>query len=707
VARAERIPRIPKTSLYEFQEKASRVPSIAVQPAWKYRRMPTEKAVTYLSCVILMPTLPSLVESFLPNNTFVSIVSAILAVLVTVLLAAAQRRIHSRTPSVQRVERRPLAQRRLSRLKRIVTIVRVAVSRGVFLTHRRTRLVARVGLLNPSHRLKQKFGHDLAARLDGPSSVRLQAHASKFFIDGSRREQRGPFVPHRATPALDGLWTDSVEVNRESANSANGDKRTAFGDAALHDELLDPARLPSDEMPFDRLHVWLVDGTGLPHRPSWWPFEPFVLVTAVGEDTGSSAECPIGAFEFLQRAPYIHPSSPVWDEQGMLVYKRSGTTAYRVSVLGSSRLWSGLYHYRVLRPRALLLSLFAQLASWLRAPARLVVCIIERLIERASTAPAATAPSTAPATVAVDPPAADLAPLTGAVRCGGPSDGGTRSATLDCADVFPLPNAGGAWQEVRVVLDCGGEVLLRVRVSAHEARHVTEAELPPMHHHVLSGCDGRHAVLSWIRPETDLLSGADGGDVVSGMEGVAVTGSGEGTGTGAIDTGTGPDTDGDEAAAPDTTAAAANDEERKDVSFDVIRENAAPPATTAARVSAPPGSPPAAPLPPGYPIRRAVLWLPGRNEAFYHPHVSDMFDAHGWTVYVLSYRRMGVCRRLHLFGNPMHNSHSDGDFGEYHEDIRQAILLLRNHGATEILGYGHSTGATVSVMNEVIAVHRR
>jgi alpha-beta hydrolase superfamily lysophospholipase len=102
-----------------------------------------------------------------------------------------------------------------------------------------------------------------------------------------------------------------------------------------------------------------------------------------------------------------------------------------------------------------------------------------------------------------------------------------------------------------------------------------------------------------------------------------------------------------------------------------------------------------------------VLWLPGRNEAFYHPHVSDMFDAHGWTVYVLSYRRMGVCRRLHLFGNPMHNSHSDGDFGEYHEDIRQAILLLRNHGATEILGYGHSTGATVSVMNEVIAVHRR
>ena len=103
-----------------------------------------------------MPTLPSLIESFLPDNTLVSIASAIFAVLVTIILAATQRRIHSPpTPSVQRVERRPLAQRRLSRLKRIVTIVRVAVSRGVVLTHRRTRLVARVGLLNPRHRLKQ------------------------------------------------------------------------------------------------------------------------------------------------------------------------------------------------------------------------------------------------------------------------------------------------------------------------------------------------------------------------------------------------------------------------------------------------------------------------------------------------------------------------------------------------------------------------
>lgn len=71
--------------------------------------------------------------------------------------------------------------------------------------------------------------------------------------------------------------------------------------------------------------------------------------------------------------------------------------------------------------------------------------------------------------------------------------------------------------------------------------------------------------------------------------------------------------------------------------------------------------------------KRAVLWVPGRNDTFYHPHVAELLHAHGWQLYVLSYRRMGHCRRLGLFDNPMHNSHSAGDFVEYHEDIRQAI----------------------------------
>jgi len=57
-------------------------------------------------------------------------------------------------------------------------------------------------------------------------------------------------------------------------------------------------------------------------------------------------------YEFMQRAPYMNATEPTWDEQGLLLYRRSGTAAFRVSVMGSSRLWSGLYHARVLRPKA-------------------------------------------------------------------------------------------------------------------------------------------------------------------------------------------------------------------------------------------------------------------------------------------------------------------------------------------------------------------
>ena len=58
----------------------------------------------------------------------------------------------------------------------------------------------------------------------------------------------------------------------------------------------------------------------------------------------------------------------------------------------------------------------------------------------------------------------------------------------------------------------------------------------------------------------------------------------------------------------------------------------------------------------------ALLWLPGRNDAFYHPHVARLLLRHGIDLYVCSYRRMGVCRRLGLFANPMHNSHcASGD----------------------------------------------
>ena len=49
--------------------------------------------------------------------------------------------------------------------------------------------------------------------------------------------------------------------------------------------------------------------------------------------------------------------------------------------------------------------------------------------------------------------------------------------------------------------------------------------------------------------------------------------------------------------------------------------------------------------------------MPGRNDAFFHPHVGHHFVSHGFDVYVLSYRRVGECRRRGLFENPMHVPH--------------------------------------------------
>jgi hypothetical protein len=127
-------------------------------------------------------------------------------------------------------------------------------------------------------------------------------------------------------------------------------------------------------------------------------------------------------------------------------------------------------------------------------------------------------------------------------------------------------------------------------------------------------------------------------------------------------------------------------------------------------------------------------------QAFFHPHVAALLASHGIDLYVLSYRRMGVCRSLRLFDNPMHNSHwcvarsppldlrvalspparcwrnlgraplltqggrwietrlrsASGSFAEYRPDIQAAIEYIRaRHTYSRLLGYGHSTGAPV------------
>ena len=92
----------------------------------------------------------------------------------------------------------------------------------------------------------------------------------------------------------------------------------------------------------------------------------------------------------------------------------------------------------------------------------------------------------------------------------------------------------------------------------------------------------------------------------------------------------------------------------------------------------------------------ALLWLPGRNDAFFHPHVASLLRRHGIDLYVLSYRSMGVCRKLNLFDNPMHNSHvKSGSFSEYRADITAALhhIKTKRKVYNRVLGYGHSSGA--------------
>ncbi len=43
---------------------------------------------------------------------------------------------------------------------------------------------------------------------------------------------------------------------------------------------------------------------------------------------------------------------------------------------------------------------------------------------------------------------------------------------------------------------------------------------------------------------------------------------------------------------------------------------------------------------------KAVLWIPGRNDCFMHPHVAKaLFTGKGYDLYVLNYSSMGMCRK--------------------------------------------------------------
>ena len=114
--------------------------------------------------------------------------------------------------------------------------------------------------LKVNRRLKQRFGEHVAHALGESHSERI---AQSYSADGlrlSREVSRQRLL--LARPTLPKIRTDPAATG-------------------IPEEML-----PSDERPWDRLHVWLVDGEGLPYRPKLWPFEPHVVVSTVGSEPG-------------------------------------------------------------------------------------------------------------------------------------------------------------------------------------------------------------------------------------------------------------------------------------------------------------------------------------------------------------------------------------------------------------------------------------
>ena len=89
--------------------------------------------------------------------------------------------------------------------------------------------------------------------------------------------------------------------------------------------------------------------------------------------------------------------------------------------------------------------------------------------------------------------------------------------------------------------------------------------------------------------------------------------------------------------------------------------------------------------------RRAVLYLHGFVDYFFHPHVADALDAAGWDLYGLDLHDYG--RSIRGGRRPNHTRELAG----YAREIDAAVALLRaDHDRVALLG--HSTGGLVAAL---------
>ena len=97
------------------------------------------------------------------------------------------------------------------------------------------------------------------------------------------------------------------------------------------------------------------------------------------------------------------------------------------------------------------------------------------------------------------------------------------------------------------------------------------------------------------------------------------------------------------------------------------------------------------PDPDAPPTRRAVLYLHGFVDYFFHPHVGDALAAAGYDTYALELRDHGRAIRP---GRPPNET---ADLGVYAEEVDAAVRLVRrDHDVVVLLG--HSTGGLVAAL---------
>ena len=89
---------------------------------------------------------------------------------------------------------------------------------------------------------------------------------------------------------------------------------------------------------------------------------------------------------------------------------------------------------------------------------------------------------------------------------------------------------------------------------------------------------------------------------------------------------------------------------------------------------------------------RAVLYVHGFSDYFFHPHVADFFVERGFAFYAVDLRKAGRSIRPHQ------TPHYVRFIPEYFADLDAATRVIRQDGHRQILIYAHSTGCLTTAL---------